>query len=76
MSGVRCGTIAGVWIALLTDWSPSGSFNMREEIKCAGRVAGGALSAFDLSAETFARHVEGSVPVNDVSRQAPCAVTR
>ena len=27
-----------VRIALSTDWSPSGSFNMREEIKCARRV--------------------------------------
>ena len=29
----------GVRIALSTDWSPSGSFNMREEVKCARRVA-------------------------------------
>lgn len=29
----------GVRVALSTDWSPSGSFNMREEIKCARRVA-------------------------------------
>ena len=29
----------GVRIALSTDWSPSGSFNMREEVKCAQRVA-------------------------------------
>ena len=29
---------AGVRIALSTDWSPSGSFNMREEIRCARRV--------------------------------------
>ena len=29
----------GVRIALSTDWSPSGSFNMREEAKCARRVA-------------------------------------
>ena len=28
----------GVRIALSTDWSPSGSFNMREEMKCARRV--------------------------------------
>ena len=32
----------GVRIALSTDWSPSGSFNMREEVKCARRVAGEA----------------------------------
>ena len=30
---------SGVRIALSTDWSPSGSFNMREEVKCARRVA-------------------------------------
>jgi len=38
----------GVRIALSTDWSPSGSFNMREEVKCAKRVAkeaGVALSS-------------------------------
>ena len=29
----------GVRIALSTDWSPSGSFTMREEAKCARRVA-------------------------------------
>ena len=29
----------GVRVALSTDWSPSGSFNMREEFKCARRVA-------------------------------------
>ena len=30
---------SGVRIALSTDWSPSGSFNMREEVRCARRVA-------------------------------------
>ena len=30
---------SGVRIALSTDWSPSGSFTMREELKCARRVA-------------------------------------
>ena len=30
---------SGVRIALSTDWSPSGSFNMREEFVCARRVA-------------------------------------
>ena len=29
----------GVKIALSTDWSPSGSFNMREEVKCAKHAA-------------------------------------
>ena len=160
----------GVRIALSTDWSPSGSFSMREELKCARQVASatgvalpaealwqmstvngayalgledrygaiepglradlilvahagddphdavltatdddllaawvdgqaillsealperlgaghcvalegssprvcGALSRFGLSAATFAELVEGAVPVNDVSRQAPC----
>ena len=157
----------GVRIALSTDWSPSGSFNMREEVKCARRAASvalspdalwrmstvngtyalgledrfgaikpglradlilvahargdphdavltathrevlaawvdgraillsetlpeslgagpcvalkgmaprvcGALSAFGLSPTTFAEHVEGTVPVNDASTQAPC----
>ena len=32
----------------------------------------GVLSAFGLSPSMFAEHVEGTVPVNDVSRQAPC----
>lgn len=30
---------SGVRIALATDWSPSGSFNMREEVRCARQVA-------------------------------------
>jgi len=30
---------SGVRIALSTDWSPSGSFHMREEVRCARRVA-------------------------------------
>ena len=161
---------SGVRIALSTDWSPSGSFNMREEVSCARRAASaagvalsadalwrmstvngayalgledrfgairpglradmilvahaggnphdavltathrevlaawidgraillseslpeslgaeecialdgmaprvcGVLSAFGLSPSMFAEHVEGTVPVNDVSRQAPC----
>ena len=161
---------SGVRIALSTDWSPSGSFNMREELKCARRVASatgvalpaealwrmstvngayalgledrygtiapglradliliahaggdphdavltatdddllaawidgqaillsgilpeslgtgpcvvlegtaprvcGALSRFGLSSATFAKHVKDAVPLNDVSRQAPC----
>ena len=161
---------SGVRIALSTDWSPSGSFNMREELKCARRVAAttgvalpadrlwrmstvngayalgledrygtiapglradliltahagedphnavlnatdddllaawidgqaillsealpeslgagpcvalegtaprvcGALSRFGLSPATFAKHVKDAVPLNDVSRQAPC----
>ena len=41
----------GVRIALATDWSPSGSFNMREEIRCARRVAKG--SGLELSGETL-----------------------
>ena len=41
----------GVRIALATDWSPSGSFNMREEIRCARRVAKG--SGLALSGETL-----------------------
>ena len=161
---------SGVRIALSTDWSPSGSFNMREELKCARQVASatgvalpaealwrmstvngayalgledrygtiapglradliltahvgedphnavlnatdddllaawidgqalllsealpeslgagpcvalddmaprvcGALSRFGLSPATFAKHVKDAVPLNDVSRQAPC----
>lgn len=161
---------SGVRVALSTDWSPSGSFNMREEIKCAKRVAQdagvvlsheelwhmstgsgayalgledqfgaimpglwadlilvkytggnpydavltatdedvlatwidgqavllaealnealgkqdcvtldnmapqvcGVLDAFGLSPESFDRYIEAVVPVNDVSRQAPC----
>ena len=30
---------SGVRVALSTDWSPSGSYNMREEVECAKRVA-------------------------------------
>ena len=161
---------SGVRVALSTDWSPSGSFNMREEVACARRAASaagvalsadalwrmstinaayalgldhrfgaikpglradlilvthaggnphdavltathrevlaawvdgralllsemlaeslgegqcvalegvaprvcGMLSAFGLSPATFTEHVEGAVPVNDASRQAPC----
>ena len=43
----------GVRIALSTDWSPSGSFNMREEVKCAKRVATGV--GVPLSNETVWR---------------------
>ena len=35
---------SGVRIALSTDWSPSGSYNMREEVECAKRVARGAAA--------------------------------
>ena len=160
----------GVRIAISTDWSPSGSFNMREEFKCAQHVAKkagvpltskmlwhmatsngayalgienrfgaikpglqadlilvkynggnpydavltatdkdtlatwiggkvtllsdlmhaaisthncvtldevaprvcGILSNFDLSAQSFSKHIKGTVPLNDVRRQAPC----
>ena len=33
---------SGVRVALSTDWSPSGSYNMRGEVECAKRVARGA----------------------------------
>ena len=36
---------SGVRIALATDWSPSGSFNMREEVRCARRVASSARTS-------------------------------
>ena len=42
---------SGVRIALSTDWSPSGSYTMREEVECAKRVArdaGVALSPAEL----------------------------
>jgi hypothetical protein len=42
---------ANVRIALSTDWSPSGSFTMKEEVRCAARVAaeaGAALSSESL----------------------------
>ena len=163
---------SGLRIALSTDWSPSGSFNMREEIMCARRAASaagvalsadalwrmstingayalgledrlgsikpglradlilvasaggdphdavltaterellaawvdgraillskalpeslgagrcvtlkgmaprvcGVLSAFGLSPTMFAEHIEGTVPINDARRQAPCEV--
>ncbi|MXW51433.1 MAG: amidohydrolase family protein [Gammaproteobacteria bacterium] len=165
---------SGVRVALSTDWSPSGSFSMREELQCARRVASavgvalpaeklwrmstvngayalgledrfgaiepglradlilvahadgdphdavltatdnellaawvdgraillsealpkslgagecvalegmapracGVLAMFDLSPAAFAEHVEGAVPINDNSRQAPCEARR
>ncbi len=48
----------GVRIALSTDWSPSGSFNMREEVKCARRVARNAGVA--LSSEALWRMATGN----------------
>ena len=161
---------SGVRVALSTDWSPSGSYTMREEVECAKRVARaagvdvaheelwrmstvngayalglealfgaaapglradlilvrytggdpyekvltatdedllatwidgravlvsgalsqalggqdcatldglapqvcGALDPFDLSPEAFGQHIQGVVPINDVSGQAPC----
>ena len=44
---------SGVRIALSTDWSPSGSFTMREEVRCARRVA--EASGADLPGETLWR---------------------
>ncbi|MDE0692919.1 MAG: amidohydrolase family protein, partial [Gammaproteobacteria bacterium] len=164
----------GARVALSTSWAPSGSFSMREELQCAGRVASaagaalpaeklwrmstingayalgledrfgaiepglradlvlvahaggdphdavltatddellaawvdghaillsealpeslgagecvalegmaphacGVLPMFDLSPAAFAEHVEGAVPINDNSRQAPCEARR
>ena len=42
-----------VRIAIATDWSPSGSFNMREEARCAADAA--ASAGVDLSAEALWR---------------------
>ena len=36
----------------------------------------GVLPMFDLSPAAFAEHVEGAVPINDNSRQAPCEARR
>ena len=44
---------SGVRVALATDWSPSGSFNMREEVACARRV--GEQTGTELSAEALWR---------------------
>lgn len=49
---------SGVRIALSTDWSPSGSFNMREEVRCARRVA--EASGAGLSAEALWRMATAS----------------
>ena len=49
---------SGVRIALSTDWSPSGSFNMREEVRCARRVA--EASGTGLPAEALWRMATGS----------------
>ena len=48
----------GVRVALSTDWSPSGSFTMREEVKCARRVAQEAGLA--LSSEALWRMTTGN----------------
>ena len=48
---------SGVRVALSTDWSPSGSFNMREEVKCARRVASHA--GVGLSSEALWRMATG-----------------
>ena len=45
-------------IALATDWSPSGSFNMREEARCAVEVA--ASAGVDLSDEALWRMATGN----------------
>ena len=49
---------SGVRIALSTDWSPSGSFNMREEVRCARRVA--EASGAELPAEALWRMATAS----------------
>ena len=49
---------SGVRIALSTDWSPSGSFTMREEVRCARRVATDAGVA--LPGETLWRMATGN----------------
>ena len=49
---------SGVRIALATDWSPSGSFNMKEEFKCARKVA--AASSTALSNEALWRMATGN----------------
>ncbi|MXX87109.1 MAG: amidohydrolase family protein [Acidobacteria bacterium] len=49
---------SGVRIALSTDWSPSGSFNMREEVRCARRVA--EASGAELPSEALWRMATGS----------------
>ena len=41
---------SGVRIALSTDWSPSGSFHMREEVRCARRAAAAAGAALPADA--------------------------
>ena len=47
-----------VRLALATDWSPSGSFNMREEARCAAAVA--SSSGVDLSGEMLWRMATGN----------------
>ena len=49
---------SGVRIALATDWSPSGSFNMKEEFKCARAAA--AESNAELSNESLWRMATGN----------------
>ena len=54
-------------------WSPRSNLALYgETVGIAGGLDSGVLSAFGLSPTTFAEHVEGTVPVNDTSRQAPC----
>lgn len=47
-----------VRIAIATDWSPSGSFNMREEVRCAGKAA--ASAGVDLPYEALWRMATGN----------------
>ena len=47
-----------VRIAIATDWSPSGSFNMREEVRCATEAA--ASAGVDLSYEALWRMATGN----------------
>ena len=44
---------SGLRVALSTDWSPSGSFTMREEVACARRAA--AVAGISLSADALWR---------------------
>ena len=50
---IRTALDSGLRVALSTDWSPSGSFNMREEVACARRAA--AAAGISLSADALWR---------------------
>ena len=64
--------------ALLLSEALDSSLGGRERVTLEGvapKVCG-VLGGLGLSAERFARHADGAVPINDTRRQAPCEAVR